>query len=431
MGSFLRMKSLRFSGTLLGLSALAWLALPVGAASDIGRQLYEGEDNTGVTVVLESAGLTVDAARFPCAKCHGPAGLGTREANSAAPPLLPSLLFAAGPPDREARAQALRRAVVEGISLSGGGLSSVMPRYKLAEGSENALLAFLEDMEARQRSGVSSSSVRFGVFVSNPPSGPELALFEALSEAAARTNDGKPVHGRRMEIVRLDPGSVEKSRHLDDVFAVLALSARSAPLLPSLDAAAVPVLFPLTETGTKASTTSLIASREEWTAAVIDDAKRRTLGQVFILDQTAVQTGAGLTAASQFAAGRRTAVVLTERQQIAELNALPLSADDVVYVAAPDPYATAVELEQSAVPFIIVDRFPALTDRALLAGKSLTSAYAETVMDLVASALAGTGRFVTREAFLASLDRVWARDPLGRQPPVRLRTGEALGSADQ
>lgn len=419
---------MRFSGTLLGLSALAWLALPVGAGPDLGREIYEGKANTGVTVVLESAGLTVDAARFPCAKCHGPAGLGTREANSAAPPLLPFLLFAAGPPDREARAEALRRAVGEGVSLAGGVLSSVMPRYSLPKGAENALLAFLEDMEARQRSGVSSSSVRFGVFVSSPPSGPELALFQSLSEAAAKTNDGKPVHGRRIEIVRLDQRSADGSPYLDDIFAVLALSARSAPLLPSLDAAAVPVLFPLTETGTKASTASLIASREEWTAAVIDDAKRRALGQVFMLDQTAFQTGAGLTSVRQFAAGRRTAVVLTNWQQVGELNSLPLSGDDVVYIATPDPYATAAEIKQSAAPTIIVDRFPMLAGRALASGTTLTKAYGETVLELIAGALAGTGRFVTRDAFLTSLDRVWAR---GRQPPVRLQTGDAPGSANQ
>lgn len=422
------MISLRFSETLLGLSALAWLVLPVGAGPDLGRQIYEGKANSGVTVVLESAGLTVDAARFPCSKCHGPSGLGTREANSAAPPLLPSLLFAAGPPDREARAEALRGAVVEGESLAGGVLSSVMPRYSLPKGAENALLEFLEDMEARQRSGVSSSAVRFGVFVSSPPSGPELALFQSLSEAAAKTNDGKPVHGRRIEIVRLDPRTADGSPYLNDIFAVLALSTRSAPLLPSLDAAAVPVLFPLTETGTKASTTSLIASREEWTTAVIEDAKARALGQVFMLDQTAIQTVPGLTDARQFAAGRRTAVVLTTWQQVGALNALPLSADDVVYIATPDPYATAAEIKQSAAPIIIVDRFPMLAERALASETTLTNAYAETALELIAGALAGTGRFVTRDAFLASLDRVWAR---GRQPPVRLQTGDAPRSANQ
>jgi hypothetical protein len=424
------MRSFNFFSILISLSAAALFTAAQSQASDLGRQLFEGGGKTGVSVTLESAGLTADAAQFPCAKCHGSAGLGTREASSAAPPLLPSLQFGKGPPEIAIRAQMLRQAVVHGKSLSGEKLSAIMPRYDLPADAEYQLLSFLDTLEARQRSGVSASSVRFGVLVPDQPSPAELALLDALSRAASKANDGNPIHGRSVEVVRLDTSSVQDPTDVENIFGILAVSTRTAHLVPLLDAAAVPVLFPLAEVAGDGAKTSVVAPRHDWITAVINDAKSRGLREFVTLDGSAIaegEIGAGLRAATSFSPGRLTAILLTSPRQTEAANTLPTQPSDVIYVAAADPYAAVTGIREKGATVIIVDRFPALIDHALENSTSIGDAYADMAMDLIKTALMDTGRFVTRDAFLDSLQRRQSKSPLRTGATVRLLPSSQIG----
>jgi hypothetical protein len=417
------MRSSKFFSILASLSPAVLFAATHSLATDLGRQLFDGGGNSGVAVTLESAGLTADAAQFPCAKCHGAAGLGTREADSAAPPLLPSLLFSQGPLEQEARAKVLRQAVVHGKSSSGGKLSAIMPRYDLPKDTEYELLSFLDALEARQRSGVSASSVRFGVIVPDPPVPAELALLDALSQAASKANDGKPIHGRRVEVVRLDTRSIQTAIDSGNIFAILALSTRTAGLAPLLNAEAVPMLFPLAEAAGDAAKTSVIASQREWISAVINDAEGRRLTELVSLDGSVISElgdGRGLRLAPSFAASRQTAILMTSREEIGAVNALPTDVSDVIYIAAPDPYLVAAEIKRTRASVVIVERFPALIDLALERGTNVNEAYAATVVETIKSALVDTGRFVTRATFLKALEPHWSRSPPGAGAKVRL-----------
>jgi hypothetical protein len=246
----------------------------------------------------------------------------------------------------------------------------------------------------------------------------------------SKANDGNPIHGRSVEVVRLDTSSVQDPTDVENIFGILAVSTRTAHLVPLLDAAAVPVLFPLAEVAGDGAKTSVVAPRHDWITAVINDAKSRGLREFVTLDGSAIaegEIGAGLRAATSFSPGRLTAILLTSPRQTEAANTLPTQPSDVIYVAAADPYAAVTGIREKGATVIIVDRFPALIDHALENSTSIGDAYADMAMDLIKTALMDTGRFVTRDAFLDSLQRRQSKSPLRTGATVRLLPSSQIG----
>lgn len=189
-------------------------SLPAAAApaADVGRSIYlrgvlgSGEPLQG----NREAGVAAAGSDAACVSCHQRSGLGSREGNVTVPPITGEYLFAARA--RDARApeagepalpdvqgghddrdpytdETLARAIREGLDAQGRPLGYLMPRYALGVEDMAALIAYLEQLDARPTPGVTDSVLHFATIVT-PDADPRQrrGMLDVLEKFFAQKN---------------------------------------------------------------------------------------------------------------------------------------------------------------------------------------------------------------------------------------------------
>ncbi|MCH7300550.1 MULTISPECIES: ABC transporter substrate-binding protein [Pseudomonas] len=241
----------------LGLSvASSAFALDLTEHEQAGKRLYrEGLSSSDAQLLARvgASDMSVPASVLPCASCHGSDGRGRAE-GGVRPPSLDWQRLALGQGERQANGRSypgytdasLARAIQRGVDPAGNHLDTAMPRFELTLADQRNLTAYLKRLAEDRDPGVEEGVLRLGTLL--PASGP---LAEAghvvravLEDGLAQLNQQGGVHGRRLELVVLDPGSDPNSaeqalRQLlehEQVFSLI------TPLAPMLDQRLAPVL---------------------------------------------------------------------------------------------------------------------------------------------------------------------------------------------
>ncbi|WDY60099.1 cytochrome c/ABC transporter substrate-binding protein [Pseudomonas sp. PSKL.D1] len=214
------------------------LALELTPGEQAGKRLYREGLSTSdaqLTARVGASGMSVPASVLPCAGCHGTDGRGRPEGN-VRPPSLDWQRLAQGKAYTDAN---LARAIQHGIDPAGNRLDPAMPRFELTLADQRNLTAYLKRLGEERDPGVEQSVLRLGTLLpaSGPLAGAAHVVRAVLEDAIAQLNQNGGIHGRRLELVVLDPGdnpaSAEQalSRLLDQeqAFALI------APMAPMLD----------------------------------------------------------------------------------------------------------------------------------------------------------------------------------------------------
>ncbi|WP_449432724.1 cytochrome c/ABC transporter substrate-binding protein [Pseudomonas putida] len=225
------------------------LALELSEHEQAGKRLYrEGLSSSDAQLLARvgASDMSVPASVLPCASCHGNDGRGRAE-GGVRPPSLDWQRLAHGQGERQANGRSypayadasLARAIQHGVDPAGNRLDPAMPRFELSLADQRNLTAYLKRLAEERDPGVEEGVLRLGTLL--PASGP---LAEAgrvvravLEDGLAQLNQQGGIHGRRLELVVLDPGDdpgsaeLALNRLLDEerVFTLV------TPLAPMLD----------------------------------------------------------------------------------------------------------------------------------------------------------------------------------------------------
>ncbi|WP_081717472.1 ABC transporter substrate-binding protein [Pseudomonas sp. LAIL14HWK12:I10] len=223
-------------------------ALDLTEHEQAGKRLYrEGQSSSDAQLLARvgSSDMSVPASVLPCASCHGADGRGRAE-GGVRPPSLDWQRLALGQGERQTNGRSyprytdasLARAIQQGVDPAGNRLDAAMPRFDLTLADQRNLTAYLKRLADERDPGVEEGVLRLGTLL--PGSGP---LAEAghvvravLEDGLAQLNQQGGVHGRRLELVVLDPGSDADSaeqalRQLLDKEQVFSLITPLAPML--------------------------------------------------------------------------------------------------------------------------------------------------------------------------------------------------------
>lgn len=170
------------------LAAAAPLAPPAAAQSP-GEALFTAGADARVEI---AGGVTLPAARFSCAGCHGADGEGRREGGTVFPPIRwDALTSARRMPAYDA--DSFARAILEGVDPAGRTLSRAMPRYRVEPDALVSLIAYLGGMGDSASAGIAPGELRFAATGD--------AGFDAGFAAFAQGfNDAGGVFGRRVSM---------------------------------------------------------------------------------------------------------------------------------------------------------------------------------------------------------------------------------------
>lgn len=234
----------------LGLSlSCAVAALELTPAEQAGKRLYrEGVSSSDAQVMARvgASDMLVPASVLPCAGCHGTDGRGRAE-GSVRPPSLDWQRMALGQGGRKANGRSypaysegsLARAIQEGRDPAGNQLDPAMPRFVLSTADQRNLTAYLKRLGEERDPGVEEDTLRLGTLL--PEQGPLAeagrVMRAVLEDGIEQLNRQGGIHGRRLQLVSLDPGTDPATgeralaRLIDEerVFALI------APLAPMLD----------------------------------------------------------------------------------------------------------------------------------------------------------------------------------------------------
>ena len=222
------------------LLACLLLALPARAqltpAEERGRAIYFGEQGSALddaTARIGGMGVKLPAQSFPCASCHGRAGIGVAERGAVPSDLSRGALTrpytVIGERGRKRppyTLAAFRTAVRSGRDPGGSELADAMPRFDLARRDLDDLWAYLAVMDQLSDPGLSEQHVDIGVVLSGSSRSGEAQrlLLEALRDDINRIGG---IHGRRLRFSYHAPGNLPD----EAVFAAIVLS-RDAIQLP-------------------------------------------------------------------------------------------------------------------------------------------------------------------------------------------------------
>ncbi|WP_416366823.1 ABC transporter substrate-binding protein [Pseudomonas sp. UFMG81] len=226
-------------------------ALDLTEQEQAGKRLYrEGVSSSDAQLLARvgASGMSVPASVLPCAGCHGNDGRGRPE-SGVRPPSLDWQRLALGQGEREMNSRrypayddaGLARVIRSGIDPAGNRLDPAMPRFELTLADQRNLTAYLKRLAQERDPGLEDTVLRLGTLL--PQSGP---LAEAgrvaravLEDGVERLNQQGGIHGRRLQLVSVDPGydpvttaqALDRLLHQEQVFALV------APLAPWLDSA--------------------------------------------------------------------------------------------------------------------------------------------------------------------------------------------------
>ncbi|ANC82124.1 cytochrome C [Pseudomonas putida B6-2] len=230
-------------------SSTSALALDLTDHEQAGKRLYrEGVSSSDAQLQARvgASDITVPASVLPCASCHGNDGRGRAE-GGVRPPSLDWQHLALGQGPREANGRrypaytdsSLARAIQQGIDPAGNRLDPAMPRFELTLADQRNLTAYLKRLAEERDPGVEEGVLRLGTLL--PASGPLAdagqVVRAVLEDGVGQLNQQGGIHGRRLELVVLDPGSdpVSAERALQQLLEQKRVFALIAPLAPMLD----------------------------------------------------------------------------------------------------------------------------------------------------------------------------------------------------
>jgi len=234
------------------------LALDLTDHEQAGKRLYrEGVSSSDAQLQARvgASDITVPASVLPCASCHGNDGRGRAE-GGVRPPGLDWQRLALGQGPREANGRrypaytdsSLARAIQQGIDPAGNRLDPAMPRFALTLADQRNLTAYLKRLADERDPGVEEGVLRLGTLL--PASGPLAEAGQVvravLEDGVGQLNQQGGIHGRRLELVVLDPGSdpVSAERALQQLLEQKRVFALIAPLAPMLDQRLTTLLAP-------------------------------------------------------------------------------------------------------------------------------------------------------------------------------------------
>lgn len=236
-------------GMSLSLSGLV-AALELTPAEQAGKRLYrEGLSSSDAQVMARvgASDMTVPASVLPCASCHGNDGRGRAE-GGVRPPVLDWQRLALGQGERQANGRSypayadasLARAIQQGLDPAGNRLDPAMPRFILSLADQRNLTAYLKRLGEERDPGVEEGTLRLGTLL--PSQGPLAAAARVvravLEDGIEQLNQQGGVHGRRLQLVVLDPGvdTVSAEQALARLLGQEQVFALLSPLVPMLDA---------------------------------------------------------------------------------------------------------------------------------------------------------------------------------------------------
>ncbi len=252
-------KVLRYLAFALGIALCSGAsALDLTEHEQAGKRLYrEGVSSSDAQLQARvgASDISVPASVLPCASCHGNDGRGRAE-GGVRPPNLDWQRLAQGQGAREANGRSypaytdrsLARAIQHGVDPAGNRLDPAMPRFELTMADQRNLTAYLKRLADERDPGIEESVLRLGTLL--PASGPLAEAGQVvravLEDGLAQLNQQGGIHGRRLELVVLDPGfdpasaeqALQQLLEQERVFALI------SPLAPMLDPRLTTLLAP-------------------------------------------------------------------------------------------------------------------------------------------------------------------------------------------
>jgi ABC-type branched-subunit amino acid transport system substrate-binding protein len=119
--------------------------------------------------------------------------------------------------------RSLARAITSGVDSGGNALDGVMPRYAISQQDLASLIAYLKILEHEEDDGVSASRIRIATVLplDGPPAEVGRAIRDTLQEQVDEINGRGGIHGRKLELAVLPSGGAE-ARPLEEARQLLA-----------------------------------------------------------------------------------------------------------------------------------------------------------------------------------------------------------------
>lgn len=233
---------------LLGCAGMA-TALQLTPEEAAGKRIYlhgSGSSDAAIQALVGVAGTSLPATSLPCAGCHGSDGRGKAE-GGVRPPDITWRRLSAPNGQRPASGRqhpayddgAFARALGEGLDPAGNRLNPAMPRFVMSLRDMRNLTAYIKRLDADRDPGLHDEVLRLGTLL--PADGPLAGLGTTVAALLQGMLDGineaGGIHGRRLQLVVVDPGADRASAaaalggllERGDVFALV------APLAPALE----------------------------------------------------------------------------------------------------------------------------------------------------------------------------------------------------
>jgi ABC-type branched-subunit amino acid transport system substrate-binding protein len=439
-----------------------------------------------ITVTLGEGTAPLPAETLPCLGCHGPEGRGRPEGGVAPSDIRWSSLTrpyeVTTPSGRKHPAYDRRlaiRAITLGIDPAGNRLGVGMPRYQLSREDADALVAYLQRLGQEREPGVSEKTLQIGTLLPSQGRPAEMgkAIEAALRARFSEVNAAGGVYGRTLELTVARTTADLAGLNAFALVAPLAAGTQTEDAeLAAAQRAGLPVIGPVNPTahtfsgtaGTADRTFYLLSGFEQQARVLWDFAAGRKPAGPF--KSAVVWTGdsalePALQAlrdqarrwklpepeAVQVASGPEAAALARSLQPLDAVFFLGPGEDAARLLAAfgdgprPDlylPVALAGPLASAAPPGVFLS-FPTLPADTRPAAQADWQAFARkhqlpaeyptaqrlaaVAADLLTEALRRTGKDLTREKLVQSLEKIYIWDT-GLTPRLSFGPGRHVGS---
>lgn len=398
--------------------AVAATTICAGHTSEVGTALFDGGTEASLIEarVGPGNGVPVSASRFACRSCHGRDGRGSREGGSVVPKIDPATLAVSTVGRPAYDVFAFGTALREGIDPAGRQLAPLMPRYKVSDVEAAELLEYLRVISLRERTGVTTDSIRLGVPITVD------AAFMAAFRRAWRMRGEPRLHGRRLVLEPI--ASVESDHVFALLFAFNALENFDQELNSSSNrsrALGAPVLFPVSALQGDENpevVRGLFASRADQAAMLLRDLPREAL-------LLADSSGRTLLENSIVTDVKPPIILLDELPNLPATSAILIMADSAgwrqfvatrqispgttLYGCLDDAASVVAELRQRGIGLVLADPRPARGSTGPM--RPSRERFAATAAIVLETALAAAGRDLTRGALMRAFTTTTAEPP--------------------
>ena len=408
---------------------LCMLALPacadLTASEERGRAIYFGEKGSALDtaeVQIGDLSTKLPARTFPCASWNGRTVAGKSERGVQPSQISRDALTrpytvkeATGRKRPPYTSSSFRNAVRSGKDPGGNALSEAMPRYDLTDKQLADVWAFLAVVAQASDPGITDDTLTVGIVLdqANPASQAQQKLLGVLAGDIEKLGG---VHGRKLTFRIVSPKNT--GAEAANVFALV--FPQSVP--PAGFDNTVPVISVLPASVPSASAFALVASEADQTSALKRFATEEW-GVVSVKDGCAAKKGETVLLGSARCLGNATVakrVLLTQ----AVFSSIPTASRKLLpaetYVAFATPLSRVAQNAQSA---FAQTRARARNDKSAI----LAEANAYSAAALMIEALMRTGRDVSREGFIDTLEAVRNFEG-GMTPPLTFGPNRHVGS---